>query len=230
MKKLYSNKEIVAFDDDEDQPAVAAAGAAPAGSVPILAESPSMSPKDNTGILSRSQRTDKHVYSSNSRARTQRRPSSDDDDAPISDDMIDALLAELSASAVNKRRPQYYDDDAILWDYVDEPSSSSNQRLDDLIELAASEDDMNANEVGQSLGDRRKLMNELDETADMFRAASLAAAAARKKQQEQQQDQMSGREPVNTVDVSEKLVPENEYNNELKAHAPHKEEKSSCLK
>lgn len=217
MKKLYSNKEIVAFDDEEDQQQAVAA----AQSAMLADESPSMSPQKDPSLLSRSQRTDTHVYKKSAPLRSVN---------TISDDDIDALIAELSASAVNKRRarkPAY----EVLWDYFDEPTN----KLDDLGELEA-EDEMKASEVGKSMsyGSRRKMMmDDLDVTADMFRAAAAAAAANRRLPSDVNMDNNDDDHdddddaPVNKLEVDEKILAEKEYNNQLKEHAPHKEEKST---
>lgn len=195
MKKLYSNKEIVAFDDEDEQHE----------QQPILAESPSMSP-----VLSRQQRTDTHTRKKVAFDRAQKQQQ------VVSDELIDMLLSELAdeeddddeiSQQYRAKKPSPYQDILPSLDYYEaaedvEPESES-QDLDQLIE-----DEMKINELVKSLGLKSKSSSNHrvnnDENGEMF----IRGGNDNKKIQNS---------PVNKVQVEEKLMLEKEYNDELKS-------------
>lgn len=193
MKKLYSNKEIVAFDDEDEQHE----------QQPILAESPSMSP-----VLSRQQRTDTHTRKKVAFDRAQKQQQ------VVSDELIDMLLSELAdeedddeSQQYRAKKPSPYQDILPSLDYYEaaedvEPESES-QDLDQLIE-----DEMKLNELVKSLGLKSKSSSNHrvnnDENGEMF----IRGGNNNNKIQNS---------PVNKVQVEEKLMLEKEYNDELKS-------------
>lgn len=173
MKKLYSNKEIVAFDDNDELTPQ---------QEPLIAESPSMSVSDkDLSLLSRSQRTDRY-YKMNHPSRIE----------SISDEYIDSLIEKLSEAA----RPSRHREKKPAYDLI--LDSDYYQDDSDEADLEA-EADMTLDEIFKSLSSAGRRKTFPDETGDMFASARDA--------------------PVKTVQVKEKLMLENDYNNQLKSNA-----------